>query len=107
LHGLGSNLLTDELPIPIVSYFCFIVFLPMLHLQVTSLRRGMWDSIYDNFQMTSLSDTTNTGSGNQVGEINPIENSELSKTQHVMPPTHCEYIYVLYLHLLLSACEFR
>jgi len=71
----------------------------MLHLQVTSLRRGMWDSIYDNFQMTSLSDTTNTGSGNQVGEINPIENSELSKTQHVMPPTHCEYIYVLYLHL--------
>lgn len=79
----------------------------MLHLQVTSLKRGMWDSIYDNLQMTSLSDMTNTGSGNQVGEINPSENSELSKTQHVMPPKHSEYIFVLYLHLRSLHAEFR
>ncbi|CAL9225200.1 unnamed protein product [Arabidopsis halleri] len=63
-------------------------FVGLLNVAVTSLKRGMWDSIYDNLQMTSLSDTTNTGSGNQVGEINPSENSELSKTQHVMPPKH-------------------
>ncbi|XP_010436625.2 PREDICTED: uncharacterized protein LOC104720419 [Camelina sativa] len=63
-------------------------FVGLLNVAVTSLRRGMWDSIDDNLQMTSLSDTTNTGSGNQVGEINPSENRELSKTQHVMPPKH-------------------
>lgn len=79
----------------------------MPHLQVTSLRRGMWDSIYDNLQMTSLSDTANTGPGNQVGEINPSENSELSKTQHAMPPKHSEYIFVLYLHLRSLHVEFR
>ncbi|KAL1208319.1 Protein NO VEIN [Cardamine amara subsp. amara] len=63
-------------------------FVGLLNVAVTSMRRGMCDSIYDSLQMTSQSDTTNIGSGNQVGEIKPSENSELSKTQHVMPPKH-------------------
>lgn len=63
------------------------------------MRRGMCDSIYDALQTASQSDITNPGSGNQVDDIKPSENNELNKTQHVVPPKHCEYIFVLYLHV--------
>ncbi|CAN8232243.1 unnamed protein product [Cochlearia groenlandica] len=63
-------------------------FVGLLNVAVTSMKRGMWDSIYDNLQMTSLSDTTNPGSGNQAGDSKPSENSELNETQNDMPPKH-------------------
>lgn len=71
------------------------------------MRRGMWDSIYDNLQMTSQGDMTNSGSGNQVDDVEPSENSELNKTQHVVPPKHSEYIFVLYLHFRSLHVEFQ
>lgn len=70
------------------------------------MRRGTWDSIYDNLQMTSQSDT-NPGSGNQVDDIKPSENSELNKSQHVVPAKNSEYIFVLYLHFRSLHVEFR
>ncbi|KFK36266.1 hypothetical protein AALP_AA4G099800 [Arabis alpina] len=63
-------------------------FVGLLNVAVTSMRRGMWDSIYDNLQMTSQGDTTNSGSGNQVDDIKPSENNELVKTHHVVLPKH-------------------
>jgi len=36
----------------------------LLILQVASIKCGMWDSIYDTFQVTSQPDSANTLSGN-------------------------------------------
>ncbi|ESQ56312.1 hypothetical protein EUTSA_v10024181mg [Eutrema salsugineum] len=63
-------------------------FVGLLNVAVTSMKRGMYDSIYDNLQTTSPSDMTSPGSGNQVDDIKPSENSELNKTQLVVPPKH-------------------
>ncbi|CAH2079391.1 unnamed protein product, partial [Thlaspi arvense] len=57
-------------------------------LQVTSMRHGMCDSKYDNLQTLIQSDTVNPCSGNQVDDIMPYENTDLSETQHIAPPKH-------------------
>lgn len=76
----------------------------MLHLQITSMRRGTCDSIYDTLQLTSLSDTTNPCTGNLVDDIKPSEDNELNKTQHVVLPKHSEYIFALYFHYCSQLC---
>lgn len=57
-------------------------------LQVTSIKRGMWDSVYDTLQAITQQELNNTVSGNSLEyesiEIEPSEQVAVVNTKHTV-----------------------
>ena len=77
-------------------------------LQVSSIKSGMWDSIYDTFLAISQQELTNTPMQNQseyeIIDVEPSVKDAPVIAEHCVEVTHSEYCLLLKIGFCLILC---